>query len=81
MLDVFHIFMHPVQKIIFRRDVVIELPHRHTGNFDDIADGRRMVSFPEKYFARTIHYLSMLLLNQINVLSCGTNRMFKGLGS
>jgi len=70
--------MYQIQHVIFRRDIMIELPHGHTACLGYHANGRWVISLLEKYSAGTLHNLLMFLLNEMNISRWGKRHIFVG---
>ncbi len=70
--------MYQIQHIIFRRNIMIQLPHGHAACLGDHTNGRRMISLFEKYSAGTLHYLLMFPLDQVSISRWGKKHIFVG---
>src|SRR4030067_2541198 len=68
-------FVHEVQNVILRGNVVIELAHGLAACLCDLADGCRMISLLEENLTGPIHNLLMLLFNERNIFRCGESRI------
>ena len=76
--DHLHLFVSQEENVVFRRDVVIELPHGHPRGKSDFTNSRPMISFLKEQAAGGVDDLLVFGINEFGILCRGWDQIFAG---